>query len=143
VHSDSPLSQMHAAAQYLVLRRTITSVKIKSMRAHPPVLRVVGRVLERRLSGKLGRGQSLHSANYSLSGALRHDWRNTLERNMPNEMKTYETMTSDALERLARLLEISIDLDDPEPALIAAVERAVAELVISRRETRSLFVSEE
>ena len=62
---------------------------------------------------------------------------------MPNEMKTYETMTSDALERLARLLEISIDLDDPEPALIAAVERAVAELVISRRETRSLFVSEE
>ncbi len=46
---------------------------------------------------------------------------------------TYETMASDALERLAKLLGISNDPDDPEPALIAAVERAVNELVIARR----------
>jgi len=47
----------------------------------------------------------------------------------PAEATSYETMTSDAFERLGHLLGISTDLDDPEPALIAAVERAVAELV--------------
>ena len=43
-----------------------------------------------------------------------------------------ETSTSDAIERIARLLGVSVDLDDPEPALVAAVERAVAVLVQRR-----------
>jgi hypothetical protein len=48
---------------------------------------------------------------------------------MPSDVNTYETMTSDAFERLAKLLGVPVDLDDPEPALIAAVERRVAELL--------------
>ncbi len=47
---------------------------------------------------------------------------------------THETMASDALERLAKSLGVPADLDDPEPALIAAVERAVAALIAGRKE---------
>jgi hypothetical protein len=48
---------------------------------------------------------------------------------MSDGLQAHETMASDALERLALLLGITADLDDPEPALIEAVERRVAELV--------------
>ena len=40
-----------------------------------------------------------------------------------------ETLCSDAVERIAVMLGVAVDLDDPEPALIAAVERAIAALV--------------
>ena len=45
-----------------------------------------------------------------------------------NEMRV-ETLCSGAIERIARLVGVPVDLDDPEPALVAAVERAVAALV--------------
>jgi hypothetical protein len=40
-----------------------------------------------------------------------------------------ETLCSDAIERIARMVGVPIDLDDPEPALVAAVEHEVAALV--------------
>ena len=61
---------------------------------------------------------------------------------MTTPLNTYETLASDALERLAQLLGIATDLDDPEPALITAVERKVAELV-GRGENRGLRVEGE
>jgi hypothetical protein len=39
-----------------------------------------------------------------------------------------ETAASDAIERIALLLGMAVDPDDPEPALISAVEQAVARL---------------
>lgn len=40
-----------------------------------------------------------------------------------------ETLCSDSIERIARMLDVQVDLDEPEPAFVAAVERAVASLV--------------
>jgi hypothetical protein len=42
---------------------------------------------------------------------------------LPREM---ETLCSDAIERIAVMLGVMVDFDDPEPALVAAVERGVA-----------------
>jgi hypothetical protein len=41
----------------------------------------------------------------------------------------YETLASDALVRLAHMLGVPNVVDDPEQAFIAAIERAVGELV--------------
>jgi hypothetical protein len=48
--------------------------------------------------------------------------------------KSTETLASDAIERMARRLGLIVDLDDPEQALIAAVERRVEELIVQRYE---------
>jgi hypothetical protein len=40
-----------------------------------------------------------------------------------------ETLCSDAIERIARVLGLSVDLDDPEQALVAAVESRIVALV--------------
>ncbi len=46
-----------------------------------------------------------------------------------NRRPSIETLASDAFERVAQLLGVAVDLDAPEQALFASVERAVAALV--------------
>lgn len=48
--------------------------------------------------------------------------------------KSIETLASDAIERMARRLGLMVDLDEPEQALIAAVERRLEELIAQRYE---------
>jgi hypothetical protein len=43
--------------------------------------------------------------------------------------RAFEWLCSDAIERIAVLVRVCVDLDDPEQAVVAAVERRVAELV--------------
>lgn len=43
--------------------------------------------------------------------------------------RAFEWLCSDAIERIAVLVGVCVDLDDPEQAIVAAVERSVAELV--------------
>jgi hypothetical protein len=52
-----------------------------------------------------------------------------------------ETLASDALERIARLLGVAVDLDDPEPALFAAVEKAVTLLVTGLEGAKERFTN--
>lgn len=47
--------------------------------------------------------------------------------------RTFEWLCSDAIERIAVLVGVSVDLDDPEQAVVSAVERRVAELVQAHR----------
>lgn len=42
----------------------------------------------------------------------------------------YETAAFDAIERIARLLDLAIDPDAPEPAIIASVERVVTQAML-------------
>lgn len=49
--------------------------------------------------------------------------------NIPATVWAIETLCSDAIQRIATLVGISVDLDDPEQALVFAVERELAVLV--------------
>jgi hypothetical protein len=47
-----------------------------------------------------------------------------------------ETLCSDAIQRIAEMIGVAVQLDDPEPALVSAVEKRIAELMqsVSERE---------
>ena len=63
---------------------------------------------------------------------LTFKWVRAMSRS-PTALNSVETLASDALERLATMLGIALVLDDPEPALISAVERAVGSLIARLR----------
>jgi hypothetical protein len=44
-------------------------------------------------------------------------------------LHSFEWLCSEAIERIARVVGITVDMDEPEQALVAAVERRVAALV--------------
>ena len=48
----------------------------------------------------------------------------------PIQERAIERLCTDAMYRVASLLGIAFDMDDPEQALVSAVERAVAALVV-------------
>jgi hypothetical protein len=50
-----------------------------------------------------------------------------------NIHRSAEWLCSDAIERIARMIGVAVDMDEPEQALVAAVERSVAELVQMHR----------
>ncbi|WP_035680986.1 hypothetical protein [Bradyrhizobium liaoningense] len=47
----------------------------------------------------------------------------------PPRDRSFEWLCSEAIERIAVVVGITLDMDEPEQALVAAVERRVAELV--------------
>ena len=47
----------------------------------------------------------------------------------PKSATANELLCSQAMERLAHALGVTVDLDDPEQALIAAVDRRVRDLI--------------
>ena len=58
-----------------------------------------------------------------------HPYNSIIDRTPKKLSPSMETLCSDAIHRIAILIGVAVDLDDPEPALVSAVERAVAALV--------------
>lgn len=78
---------------------------------------------------------SSHLRNYSLFKRLLKIWTdNTTDR---VRLMMAECLSSLALDRIARRIVVPVDLDDPEPEFIWAVERLIANLVSHAEARRS------